>query len=56
MVKIQVFHVKLSLTCTQMASYGKIRKRNLILVNTGVDVKIQEILKCTVRYLFGIKI
>jgi hypothetical protein len=57
MVKIQLFQVNLSLTCTQMAFRGKIWKINVNLINIeGVDVKIKGILKCTVRYLFGIKI
>jgi hypothetical protein len=57
MVKIQLFHVNLRLTCTQMAFRGKIWKINVNLINIeGVDVKIKGILKCTVRYLFGIKI
>jgi hypothetical protein len=57
MVNIRLFHVHLSLTCTQMAFCGKIWKINVNLVNIeGVDVNIKGILKCTVRYLFGIKI
>jgi hypothetical protein len=40
-----------------MALCGKIWKINIILVNNEeVDVKIHGILKCTVRYLFGIEI
>jgi hypothetical protein len=61
MVKIRALHIKLFLTFTQMGSCGKIRKINLILVNIsggggGADEKIQEITKCTMRYLFGIEI
>jgi hypothetical protein len=56
MVKIRLFHVNLSLTCTQMAFCGKIWKINGNLVNIeGVDVKIKGIIKCTIRYLFGIE-